>query len=113
MLKLMDRRTQVVCTVKKALHKYRVTCMQANVASLEKVVSLFVYVSEKRTENAHKLVNETILEDEEALEDGAIKNLETLYEAVCRTLMKQHNSRQRVALRVRLHRGVVLLCWIL
>lgn len=53
--------------------------MQSNVAFLKEVVCLLVYLAGKLTENAHKLVDETILEGEEQFENGAMETPETLF----------------------------------
>lgn len=53
--------------------------MQSKVASLEEVVCILVYLAEKRTEDAHKLVDESILESEEDFEDDAMEILESIF----------------------------------
>lgn len=83
--------------VKEALHKYRAMCMQSNVASLEEVVRLLVDLAEKRTEDARNLVDETILEGAEDLEDGAMETPETLLlESAGHALTKERIDRQQV-----------------
>lgn len=83
--------------VKEALHKYRAMCMQSNVASLEEVVRFLVDLSEKRTEEARKHVDENILEGAEDLEDGAMETPETLIlEAAGNALTKERIDRQQV-----------------
>lgn len=83
--------------VKEALHKYRAMCMQSNVSSLEDVVRFLIDLAEKRTENARKTVDETILEGAEDLEDGAMETPETLLlEAAGHALTKERVDRQQV-----------------
>lgn len=83
--------------VKEALHKYRAMCMQSNVTSLEDVVRFLVDLAEKRTEDARKQVDETILEGAEDLEDNAMETPETLLlEAAGNALTKERIDRQQV-----------------
>lgn len=99
MMKLMELSVELrqPGMVKEALHKYRAMCMQSNVASLEEVVRFLVDLAEKRTEAARKLVDETILEGAEDLEDGAMETPETLLlESAGNALTKERIDRQQV-----------------
>lgn len=99
MLKLMELSVKLRESgmVKEALHKYRAMCMQSNVASLEEVVRFLVDLAEKRTEEARKHVDETILEGAEDLEDSAMETPETLIlEASGNALTKERIDRQQV-----------------
>lgn len=99
MLKLMELSValRMPGMVKEALHKYRAMCMQSNVSSLEEVVRFLVDLAEKRTEDARKTVDETILEGAEDLEDGAMETPETLIlEAAGNALTKERVDRQQV-----------------
>lgn len=99
MLKLMELSVELrkPAMVKEALHKYRAMCMQSNVSSLEEVVRFLIDLAEKRTEEARKLVDETILEGAEDLEDGAMETPETLLlEAAGNALTKERVDRQQV-----------------
>lgn len=85
-------------TVKKALLKYRATCMQLDSVSLEEVVWHFLKFAKNRTENAHKLVYETILMGAEDLEDGATVILETFFlKTAGHKLTKEHINCQQLA----------------
>lgn len=99
MMKLMELSVDLrkPAMVKEALHKYRAMCMQSNVSSLEDVVRYLIDLSEKRTEAARKMVDETILEGAEDLEDGAMETPETLLlEAAGHALTKERVDRQQV-----------------
>lgn len=99
MMKLMELSVTLrqPSMVKEALHKYRAICMQSNVSSLEDVVRYLVDLSEKRTEEARKSVDEAILEKAEDLEDEAMETPETLLlEAAGNALTKERIDRQQV-----------------
>jgi translation initiation factor 3 subunit A len=100
MMKLMELSVKLrkPLMVKEALHKYRATCMQSNVASLDEVVRYLVKLSEARTEAARSKVDlESVALGADDLEDDAMETPDTLIlEAAGHTLTKERVDRQEV-----------------
>jgi translation initiation factor 3 subunit A len=100
MMKLMELSVQLrkPLMVKEALHKYRATCMQSNVSSLDDVVRYLVKISEKRTEEARsKVDSDAVALGAEDLEDDAMETPDTLIlEAAGNALTKERVDRQEV-----------------
>lgn len=84
---LIELSGQLSCstTVKEALHKYRFTCMQSNVACLKESVRLLVDFAMKCTKNTDQLVDETILKSAEDLEYGTVETFKTFFLSICRS----------------------------
>jgi translation initiation factor 3 subunit A len=83
--------------VKEALHKYRATCMQSNVASLDEVVRYLVKLAEARTEAARSKVDQDAIAYADDLEEDAVETPETLLlEAAGNALTKERVDRQEV-----------------
>lgn len=100
MLKLMELSVQLrkPLMVKEALHKYRATCMQSNVGSLDEVVRYLVKLSEARTEAARQKVDlEAVALGADDLEEDAMETPDTLIlEAAGNALTKERIDRQEV-----------------
>jgi translation initiation factor 3 subunit A len=99
MMKLMELSVQLrkPLMVKEALHKYRATCMQSNVSSLDEVVRYLITLAEARTEKARASVDNASFADADDLEDDAMETPETLLlEAAGNALTKERVDRQEV-----------------
>jgi translation initiation factor 3 subunit A len=99
MLKLMELSVDLrkPHMVKEALHKYRATCMQSNVASLDEVVRYLVKLAEERTEAARSKVDQDAVAYADDLEEDAVETPETLLlEAAGNALTKERVDRQEV-----------------
>lgn len=100
MLKLMELSVELrkPLMVKEALHKYRATCMQSNVASLDEVVRFLVKLAEARTEAARQKVDlESVALGADDLEEDAMETPDTLIlEAAGNALTKERVDRQEV-----------------
>jgi translation initiation factor 3 subunit A len=99
MMKLMELSVQLrkPLMVKEALHKYRATCMQSNVSSLDEVVRYLVTLAEARTEQARASVDNASFTDTDDLEEDAMETPETLLlEAAGHSLTKERVDRQEV-----------------
>lgn len=99
MLKLMELSVDLrkPLMVKEALHKYRATCMQSNVASLDEVVRYLVKLAEERTDSARAKVDMSTVASAEDLEEDAMETPETLIlEAAGNALTRERVDRQEV-----------------
>lgn len=99
MLKLMELSVQLrkPHMVKEALHKYRATCMQSNVSSLDEVVRYLVKLAEDRTDAARSKVDQEAVAGADDLEEDAMETPETLIlEAAGNALTKERIDRQEV-----------------
>lgn len=100
MMKLMELSVKLrkPLMVKEALHKYRATCMQSNVGSLDDVVRYLIKISEARTEAARSKVDiDSSALDADDLEEDAMETPDTLIlEAAGHALTKERVDRQEV-----------------